>query len=222
MTIRGSLVVVFLTVLILAAVGCYTIIEHPTVVNTTESGYSYNTRIRFYDDCSSCHLKDGTPKLYYKRELADNYSSASDNEPDVLVMEDSVDFPVINYYDYSYWGGYGHYYYTPWWGELNVKTQRRNENDEKSVNNSASRDNDGGRNREDIRNNPPPLHTGTTTTGTYTGGSNNNTNNRNEERNETKTTNTRDNGGSSNNNSDEGKTQNSSRNNDGSRNTGRR
>lgn len=111
--------------------GCYTVVQHPEIQNTDENGYTYSSRVTFYDDCSTCH-QDIPARKYTKEEhlamLKSHKSYQTDDNAQYSDVEgydnsESGDGNVYNddYNDgynvnnYFYGSGYSYYYDYPWW-----------------------------------------------------------------------------------------------------------
>ncbi|MCU7496952.1 MAG: hypothetical protein HF314_09130 [Ignavibacteria bacterium] len=221
---------VVLTAALSAFSGCYTVVEHPDVQAKDENGYTYNSKVYFYDDCASCHTSTDRPGNMTQSEHLSMFKAHEEDE--VLLDEGYYSEEYYTgqyYYPTQYYGDYGFYYQKPWWSNITPpeRTSRtRDRRDGQGIQyNGKSRDQEGGRSGEtrtgQLPSPPPPPPAGRNPGGS-SGGSGGSTtpanvqngDNTNQNRNETRSS-------SENKNSNE---QPKSRNNEGGRssNSGRR
>ncbi|HEX2963991.1 MAG TPA: hypothetical protein VHO43_19485 [Ignavibacteriales bacterium] len=150
---------IYIPVLITAALsvfsGCYTVVEHPDVQAKDENGYTYNSKVYFYDDCASCH-SDQQPQrqMTQSSEHLSMFKAHEDTAYDNGYYSEDGNYSEQHYseqyyYPTQYYGDYGHYYNTPWWytvtppGEV---TKARNNNDRQATQyNGRSRNESGDR-----------------------------------------------------------------------------
>ncbi|MCU7498200.1 MAG: hypothetical protein HF300_02670 [Ignavibacteria bacterium] len=223
---------IYIPVLITAALsvfsGCYTVVEHPDVQAKDENGYTYNSKVYFYDDCASCH-SDQQPQrqMTQSGEHLSMFKAHEDTAYDNGYYSEEENYSEQYYYPTQYYGDYGHYYNTPWWytvtppGEV---TKTRNNNDRQATQyNGRSRNESGDRGRDTRQSTDTPRLTSPTVSTSSSGGSGSSSSNSsvqtNTEQNKTETRSSSDNNSSRNSND-----QPRSRNNDSNRssNSGRR
>ncbi|MGE5352890.1 MAG: hypothetical protein ACM3P0_12460 [Acidobacteriota bacterium] len=225
---------IYIPVLITAALsvlsGCYTVIEHPDVQAKDENGYTYNSKVYFYDDCASCHTDKEHQRQMVPSEHLSMFKAHDDTAYDNGYYQEDGYYSDQYYYPSQYYGDYGYYYNTPWWYTVTPPedvTKTRGSNDRQAIQyNGRTRNQEGGRS-SDTRNSDNNTRTPSVSSnsgGSYSGGSSSSSstsstnvqsgNNTNQNRGETRNT-------SDNKNSNE---QPKSRNNEGGRssNSGRR
>lgn len=127
--IKNFLIISFLA---LTSVGCYTIFKHPEVY---KDGYS--RRVKFYNDCSSCHSN------YQLTNFGLNYHR--------FTGEQSYYEPIFIYIS--------PYYSTPWWMDIVVPTEI-NTGIDQSNDGTRLRSMDGGRNSVPSDFSNPSVNTG--------------------------------------------------------------
>lgn len=151
----------YIPVLISAALsvfsGCYTVIEHPDVQAKDENGFTYNSKVYFYDDCASCHSDKENQRQMTQNEHLSMFkahdNTAYDNSVDGSgYYSDDYYYSDQYYYPTQYYGDYGYYYNTPWWYTVTPPagaTKTRDKNDRQATQyNGRSRNESGDRGRD--------------------------------------------------------------------------
>jgi hypothetical protein len=73
---------IFITVIIIFLAGCYTVLQHPDVVNTDENGNSYYGQVDYSSDCMKCHANAHTEVAYdYNRYNSYYYQNVNNPDP---------------------------------------------------------------------------------------------------------------------------------------------
>lgn len=153
---------IYIPVLITAALsvlsGCYTVIEHPDVQAKDENGFTYNSKVFFYDDCSSCHTDKDHQRQLTQNEHLSMFKAHDDTAYDNNAYDNggynSEDYYYSDqyYYPTQYYGDYGYYYNTPWWYTVTPPaevTKTRDNNGRQTVQyNGRSRNESGDRGRD--------------------------------------------------------------------------
>ncbi|MCX8057678.1 MAG: hypothetical protein N3F03_08735 [Ignavibacteria bacterium] len=155
----------------LGFIGCYTIITHPTV---KKDGYSQ--RVKFYNDCFSCH--SNSEMIEYGYDYLEKYPA------DVVVTH-----PIPIWVEPIYT--------PPWWVGIRIPVVEDNQPSERPNDRTRLRDLDGGRSSAPTDFSIPSRNSGSSSSSSSSSSSNNNSTNSTNERNsrESNSTKSRDNSG---------------------------
>lgn len=145
----------------MSIIGCYTVLQHPNVELTGKDGTVYDSRISYYDDCSSCHSD-------ISEEDAANMT-AYDIVKTHLQEDDSEVYNNRDFFGYGYswyYGSYDYYYNSPWWTQYTPAVKEGESNYEGSArNNDSGRESTSDR-RSTTRFTAPPVSTSSSSSST--------------------------------------------------------
>lgn len=101
-------------------VGCYTLIEHPKLEFTDSSGNTEKRKIKFFDDCLSCHTKEelkGTnfESYGYFDKAVEESKNYEDINKDSIENEDRANYNSYNSLNNSRRNVYYGFEQQPWW-----------------------------------------------------------------------------------------------------------
>lgn len=150
--------------------GCYTIVTHPTVKKD-----NYSHKVKFYNDCFSCHTN--SEMIEYGYDYLHKYPS------EVVVVQ-----PVPRWIEPIY--------SPPWWVGIKLPTDEF-QTDQRPNDRTGLRDMDGGRTSAPTNFSNPSRNTGSSSSSSSSNSSNNNSTNSSNERSskESNSTKSRDNSG---------------------------
>ncbi|MGE5399937.1 MAG: hypothetical protein ACM3S2_06020 [Ignavibacteriales bacterium] len=156
MKTKRTVISLFIVTVFSLLTGCYTVIEHPDLVNKDENGYTYSSKVYFYDDCASCHTEKEMSSFTKQERLAMEKAHAPEDNNGSYYFGDQY------YYQTEYYGDYGYYYNYPWWYTVNppeqhTRTKTRDIHQDQAIEyNGRGRNNDGGRGDSPTTSAPTP------------------------------------------------------------------
>lgn len=146
---KHLIIILLVTPLMFLMQGCYTVVDHPDIETTDENGYSYTTKVYFYDDCNSCHTGvdkygnytsvPGMSKAHASEENQTNSAGStvtSNGQPtgtEIYVAEDYYEY-------YGGEGGYSYYYNHPWWYDVHMPSATTSSGKSGSSSKTAGKD----------------------------------------------------------------------------------